>query len=113
MVQSKVVEIYEDEKGNSPFTEWLDGLKDPVVKSRVLNRLMRLELGHYGDYKAISAGVKELRFHFGSGYRVYFGELNGRIIILLIGGDKGSQDKDITKAKVYWKDVQENRDGKV
>ncbi|MBP9878218.1 MAG: type II toxin-antitoxin system RelE/ParE family toxin [Alphaproteobacteria bacterium] len=113
MVNSKVIEIYEDEKGNCPFTEWLEGLKDLKVKSRIINRLMRLELGQYGDYKATSAGVKELRFHFGSGYRIYFGELNGRIIILLIGGDKGSQDKDIAKAKVYWKDVQENRDGKV
>jgi len=62
-----------------------------------------LELGHFGDCKPISGGVSELRFMFGSGYRVYFGEWDKKIVILLCGGDKSIQERDIKKAKEYWK----------
>ncbi len=60
--------------------------------------------GHYGDYKNLGDGIKELRFFFGSGYRIYFGEHNERMVILLTGGDKSSQSSDIEKAKQYWKE---------
>jgi putative addiction module killer protein len=59
--------------------------------------------GHYGDYKNVGNGVYEMRFFFGSGYRVYFAEDGDTIVLLLSGGDKGSQDKDIVQAKAYWK----------
>jgi putative addiction module killer protein len=62
--------------------------------------------GNYGDYKSVGEGVYELRFFFGKGYRVYFGEDGDTIVVLLQGGDKSSQSKDITKARAYWKDYQ-------
>jgi putative addiction module killer protein len=63
-----------------------------------------LAQGHYGDHKNVGEGVYELRFFFGSGYRVYFAEDADTIVVLLLGGDKGSQTKDIAKAQGYWKD---------
>lgn len=107
----KIVEIYKDKNGKEPFLNWLKKIKDKKTKIRIQNRIMRLEIGQYGDFKNLSDGVSELRLHFGSGYRVYYGEFESEVVILLVGGDKGSQAKDIEKAKIYWKDVKENRDG--
>jgi len=80
----------------------------PYDRRRILKRLYRIESGNYGDCKNLGDGVNELRFFFGAGYRVYFGEDGDTIVILLCGGDKDSQRKDIEKAKVYWKEYQEN-----
>ena len=71
-----------------------------------MTRIGRLEHGLYGDCAPVGEGVSELRVFFGPGYRVYFGEEAGNIIILLCGGDKSSQDKDIKTAKEYWKEHQ-------
>ena len=65
---------------------------------------MRLESGHYGDCKPVGEGVIELRFFFGPGYRVYFGEDGDTIVVLLCGGDKGNQNSDIRQAQDYWKE---------
>jgi putative addiction module killer protein len=66
-----------------------------------------MEQGHYGDYKALRDGINELRLHFGSGYRIYFAELNDVIVILLCGGDKRTQKNDVKLAKQYWRELQE------
>ncbi len=105
---SKQVIVYQDAAGNEPFSKWLKSLKDPVTRRRILKRLYRVESGNYGDYKNLGDGVNELRFFFGAGYRVYFGEDGDTIVILLCGGDKDSQRKDIEKAKVYWKEYLQN-----
>ena len=76
-------------------------------------RLDRLEVGNYGDYKSLEKGVYELRLQFGAGYRVYFGESGNAIVVLLLGGDKGSQASDIKKAIVYWTEYKEATDAKV
>jgi putative addiction module killer protein len=94
--------IYANESGKEPFVEWLDGLRDGITQKRILARLTRLEQGNYGDCKSVSEGVSELRMFFGSGYRVYFGEHGNDWVVLLCGGDKGSQDTDIQQTKVYW-----------
>jgi putative addiction module killer protein len=95
---------YQALSGKKPFGEWLLSLNDRNVLARILTRLDRLQLGHFGDAKKISAGVWELRFFFGPGYRIYFG-LDGRsIVILLCGGDKSSQAGDIRRAQEYWQD---------
>ncbi|MDF5715882.1 MAG: type II toxin-antitoxin system RelE/ParE family toxin [Rhizonema sp. NSF051] len=80
-----------------------------------MRRVERLKQGNYGDCKSVGFGVFELRFFFGSGYRVYFGEFANYLVILLCGGDKDSQDKDsqdkyIEKAKGYWQVYQEEQD---
>lgn len=102
--QPKTLIVYQDEDGNEPFIKWLFSLRDIQVRKRIETRLLRLEQGNYGDVKPIGKGLSELRLFFGSGYRVYFGEQENRIIILLCGGDKSSQQKDIKEAKAYWKE---------
>jgi putative addiction module killer protein len=96
--------VYATLGGKEPFTDWLNGLRDVIGRKRILARVSRLQQGNYGDCEPVGEGVSELRMFFGSGYRVYFGERGNNIVVLLCGGDKSSQDKDIEQAKVYWQD---------
>lgn len=80
------------------YAEWIDNLRDLQGRARILVRVERLASGNPGDFKAISGGVSELRVHFGPGYRVYFTQRGPDIVILLAGGDKSSQPKDIQTA---------------
>ncbi len=82
--------------------DWLDTL-DAKTQERVLDRVGRLRRGQFGDFKALDGGLYELRWFVGPGYRVYFGEHKGRLILLLNAGDKSSQNRDIKKAKEFWK----------
>ncbi len=107
-IQPKTVIVYVDANGNEPFTDWLTELKDQKSRERIRVRLRRLESGLYGDCEPVGDGVSELRLFFGPGYRVYFGEDEGHLVILLCGGDKGSQKRDIRTAKAYWKEYKEN-----
>jgi putative addiction module killer protein len=75
-----------------------------MTRKRILDRLFRIESGNYGDYKSLKEGVLELRLKFGPGYRIYFGEDGDTVVVLLNGGDKGRQTKDIETAKAYWKE---------
>ena len=104
----KEIIIYASEDETEPFTDWLLGLKDKQAIKRIQTRLLRLEQGNYGDYKTLKDGILELRFMFGSGYRVYFGEDGDKLVILLLGGDKSNQAKDIEQAKNYWKEYKGN-----
>lgn len=92
-------EYVEDEK--SPFKEWFRKL-DSVTAARVDRYLQRMEEGNLGDSKAVGGGVSELRMHFGSGYRIYYGIDKGTLIILLGGGDKRRQSSDIAAAIRRW-----------
>lgn len=100
----KRVIVYADKSGREPFTEWLYGLRDIIGRKRILARVSRLQQGNYGDCEPVGEGVSELRMFFGPGYRVYFGEHRDNIVVVLCGGDKGSQSKDIQQAKAYWKE---------
>jgi putative addiction module killer protein len=102
------VQVFEDERGKEPFTEWLKSLS-LLVESRVLKRIYRVEQGNLGDYKQIGAGVFELRLFFDGGLRIYFGRDGDKIIILLCGGDKSSQKRDIEKALEYWRQYHEQK----
>lgn len=104
----KTVIFYRNAAGIEPFVDWLNRLRDSVVRRRILTRLRRLEQGNYGDFKAIGFGVNELRFFFGAGYRVYFGEDGDTLIVLLCGGDKSSQRRDIEQAQAYWQEYKNN-----
>ncbi len=80
------------------FVEWLDGLRDIRARARVLVRIERLAAGNPGDVKPIAEGVSELRVDYGPGYRVYFIKRGKELIILLAGGDKSTQNRDIKVA---------------
>ena len=103
----KEIRLFCNSKGDEPHTVWLKTL-DKDTQRRIKSRIARLELGNYGDYKKLTDGILELRFMFGSGYRVYFAE-----IILLYGGDKKTQSKDIKKAIKYWQEYKENKHGRL
>lgn len=90
--------------GRRPFNEWLLGLRDIRVRARIRARLDRLELGNLGDHVPVGEGVLELRIFCGPGYRVYFSLENRNVILLLIGGTKATQRRDIKMAKTYWTD---------
>lgn len=77
------------------FAEWLDGLGDVRARARILVRIERLAAGNPGDVKAVGEGVSELRIDYGPGYRVYYKKLGNKLVILLAGGDKSTQEKDI------------------
>jgi putative addiction module killer protein len=80
------------------FDAWIDGLRDRKGRAIIVRRLMALELGHFGDFKQVERGILEMRIHFGPGYRVYLTQRGKQLIVLLCGGDKGSQKRDISKA---------------
>jgi putative addiction module killer protein len=80
------------------FTKWIDGLQDIRAKARILVRIERLSHGNPGDVKAVGEGVSELRIDYGSGYRVYYKRISQNSIVLLNGGDKGTQARDIKTA---------------
>lgn len=103
-IQAKQIIIYADENGHEPYLNWIDNLKDKKNQQRIRARIRRLAEGLYGDCHSVGEGILELRMFFGSGYRVYFGEDTGNIVILLCGGDKDSQNQDVKNAKEYWKD---------
>ncbi len=93
------------EKTNE-FDKWLSKLKDLKAKAKILFRIQRIEHdGHFGDCKPVGDGIRELRVNFAKGYRVYFKEKDGKIIVLLIGGDKSTQQKEIAKAKEIWERI--------
>jgi len=81
------------------FENWLTGLRDQRGKAKIVARIDRLALGNPGDVAPIGEGVSELRIHFGPGYRVYFVRRGKTVVVLLCGGDKGSQERDIAQAK--------------
>ncbi len=85
------------------FDKWLRKLTDLKAKAKILFRVQKLQNDeHFGDCKPVGDGIREMRINFAKGYRIYFKEKDGKIIILLIGGDKSTQDKDIKKAKEIW-----------
>ena len=86
----------------SPFEKWLNGLKDIRGRAVIRRKINQLRLGYLLDIQSLGSGLFEVRIFFGPGYRVYFGEVNKRTILLLWGGNKGSQKRDIKKAKKYW-----------
>jgi len=100
---------YESSPGVSPFDDWLNGLRDAKGQVIIEMRLDRLSQGNFGLCKAVGEGVLELKIHFGPGYRVYFAEDGPRIVLLLVGGDKATQEKDIKVAKRYWLEYRETR----
>lgn len=107
-MERAVVE-YVDRKGRSPFKRWFDGL-DASAAARVRTAIARLQLGNLSNVKPVGAGVAEQRLDFGPGYRVYFGQ-DGRVLIVLLGGGtKARQSRDIADTKARWEDYKGRKD---
>ena len=105
----KLIIVYATPSEEEPFTDWLNNLRDVMGRKRILTRISRLKQGNYGDCEPVGEGISELRMFFGPGYRVYFA-LDGReIVLLLLGGDKSSQNADIVKSFVNWCDYKERK----
>lgn len=95
----------------SPFAEWLNDLRDQTIRARVMVRINRVRLGNFGDCKPVGDGVLELRMMFGPGYRVYLAREGQSVVLLLCGGDKNSQDRDIERAKQHWNEYRSRDHG--
>ena len=95
------LEYYITETIKIPFKEWLESLKDIHARAKIRVALDRLRLGNFGHAKSIGEGVYELKIDYGPGYRVYYAFTGKTIVLLLLGGDKVSQSKDIARAKEY------------
>lgn len=93
------------------FRDWLDSLRDRAARVRIDDRLKRLASGNAGDTKSVGRNVRELRLHFGPGYRVYYIWRGETLIVLLSGGDKSSQARDIAKAKQLAEDTEDGIEG--
>lgn len=95
---------YQTASGRLPFAQWLKELRDPQARGRIRIRLARAIAGNLGDCESVGDGVMELRIDWGPGYRVYFARVGQAVLLLLCGGDKSRQDKDIQRAKDYFRD---------
>ena len=104
----KELVFYESPTGKIPFQKWLSNIKDLRTQTKVEIRLNRLIKGNYGDHSSLRNGVSELRIDYGPGYRIYFGEIkNELVVVLLQGGTKKTQAKDIELAIQYWEDYKQ------
>lgn len=107
-MEQRIVKIAQLSNGKSPFIDWLES-SDKVTKSRVQSRLTRLLENNFGDHKKIDNEISELRLKFGSGYRIYYAEIDNIVVLLITGGNKSTQSKDIQKAKEIlqeWRNLQ-------
>ncbi|MBM4261839.1 MAG: type II toxin-antitoxin system RelE/ParE family toxin [Deltaproteobacteria bacterium] len=99
---------YVDANDRKPFALWFERL-DSTTAAKVTTAVTRLEQGNFSNAKGVGAGVQECKIDFGPGYRIYFGQDGEQLIILLYGGTKKRQDKDIAKAKEYWADYKRRK----
>lgn len=106
-VPPRTIDFYQIPNGHEPFTRWFFSLRDTNIRRRIQARLIAIETGNLGDRKPVSEGVWELRLDFGPGYRVYYGEVDNTVVLILCGGDKSSQKRDIERAKNYWREYKE------
>lgn len=102
--------IYKTSANKEPYSIW-EAKLDIMTRAVINNRLDRMSLGNFGDAKLLKStgGIWELRINWGPGYRIYFGKSAKTIVVLLIGGDKKSQESDIQKAQSYWLDYKEQK----
>jgi putative addiction module killer protein len=96
------------------FDKWLKKLNDLRAKAKILIRIQKIEdEEHFGEFKLLGDGISELKIYYAKGYRVYYGELNGKIILLVLGGNKSTQKRDIEKAKEIWGKIKNEKNGNI
>ena len=108
-VIEKILRVYIDPSGQIPFAVWLRSLRDERARQKIQVRLGRVRLGNFGVVRPVGEGISELVIDYGPGYRIYFNQTGDEIVILLLGGDKSTQDNDIRRAKEYWYDYKEQK----
>jgi len=91
------------------FSDWVEKLRDLKAKMRVLARVNRARAGNFGEYKILGDGVCEMKIDYGPGYRLYYAQEGLHVYLLILGGDKSTQSKDISRAKEMWKIIVEER----
>lgn len=104
----RIIDLYQNPNGTVPFTKWFDS-RDTRIQERIQARLDSVSIGNLGDHKSVGDGVWELKLNFGPGYRIYYGQVDNTIVLLLCGGDKSSQNRDIKRAKSYWTEYKTRR----
>jgi len=105
------IRYYVAADGRQPFAEWFADL-EPVARAKVTRAIARLEQGNVSNVKSVGEGVLEVRIDFGPGYRVYFGRDGEALVILLTGGTKKRQQRDIDAAHAYWRDYKQGKRGR-
>ncbi|WP_017348219.1 type II toxin-antitoxin system RelE/ParE family toxin [Pantoea sp. A4] len=100
----KTIKTYLTHDGQNLYAEFFNKLRDPVAKAKIASRINRMAAENFGDHKPCREGVWELRIDQGPGYRVYYSLVNGEVVLLLLAGDKRTQDEDINKAIQCLKD---------
>ncbi|NJN37866.1 MAG: type II toxin-antitoxin system RelE/ParE family toxin [Acaryochloridaceae cyanobacterium CSU_3_4] len=108
--QERTLKKLETSEGKIPFDEWYLSLSDQKTKAIIAARLIRIQLGNMGDVRSIGSGVFEFRIHYGPGFRIYFADVQETLVILLAGGDKRTQKKDIKQAIALWETYQNEID---
>jgi putative addiction module killer protein len=103
-IYERRIEYYCTKEGRAPFREWFKSLKNEEIQELIDSRIGRLRVGNFGSCESVGSGVFELKIHYGPGYRLYFGHISNKIVLVLCAGDKSSQHKDIEKARAYWDD---------
>ena len=96
-------------KKSTYFDKWMNSLKDLRGKIAIARRIERMSQGNFGDVKSVGANISELRIKVGPGYRVYFTKYKEKLIVLLVGGDKSTQSKDISKAKALLEELKDEK----
>jgi len=104
VVESKQLELYETQAGKVPYLIWFTSIRDRKTRNKIEARIRRVRLGNLGERRSVGGGVTELVLNYGPGYRIYIGQLGARVVVLLCGGDKSTQDEDIEVSKEYWND---------
>lgn len=108
--QEREILLFVTQDGKRPFLGWVTSLRDKRARARIYARIDRLRLGNFGDCRSVGEGVYELRVNYGPGYRVYFAILGTMAVLLLFGGTKKGQNRDIRQAQAYWQEFKENAD---
>jgi len=101
------LEYFQQENGSVPFRDWLNALRDQNGVERIRARLARVRAGNFGKIRSLGHGVYEIKVDHGPGYRLYYAMTGVTIVLLLSGGDKSTQKRDIDTAAQYWRDYQE------
>ncbi len=107
-IQERIIQVYQTLSGKTPFEDWIAALTDLKAKAILFQRIDRVRLGNFGDCRSLGSGIYELRISWGPGYRIYYGLDGLKIVLLLCGGNKSSQRKDILRARQLWKEFREN-----